>query len=148
MTENDEVEEYLRAVAGPSRTAAVKAARGLRWISEADGAALYGYRGQLIGEAMRTTEMRVLWNLILVLGRLPLRVKERAAVVDWLFERLGDEGGLVRTMALQALFDLSASDQHLRNRVIPFAERFLERGTPAMRIRARNLLGQPRVSSE
>ncbi len=97
---------------------------------------------------MRTTEMRVLWNLILVVGRLPMRGKERAAVVDWLFKRLGDEGGLVRTMALQALFDLSEEDVALRRRVIPFAERFLEMGTPAMRSRARNLLGRPRVSSE
>ncbi len=148
MTVSEEVAGYLRSVTGPSRTAAVQAARGLRWISEADGGALYGHRKQLIREAMRTTEMRVLWNLILVVGRLPLRGKERAAVVDWLFERLGDEGGLVRTRALQALFDLSEEDVALRRRVIPFAERFLEMGTPAMRMRARNLLGRPRVSSE
>ena len=69
MIQNDEVEEYLRAVEGAARTAAVTAERGLRWISEADSVALYAYLGRLMRWAMRTGEMRVLWNRILVLGR-------------------------------------------------------------------------------
>jgi hypothetical protein len=44
-------------------------------------------------------------------------------------------------MAMQALMDLSGGDRALRARVIPFVLEFVDEGTPAMRARARRLLG-------
>ena len=134
------IEEVLKRLMAPKAATAIRAARDLRWITEQDPASLYGIRKTVLREAMRTSEVRVHWNLIIVLGRLPLRRDDKALVVDWFFERLADDSGLVRTMALQALFDLSASDPRLRSRVEPFAQRFVEDGTPAMRARARRLL--------
>jgi hypothetical protein len=58
-----------------------------------------------------------------------------------MFERLQDKSGLNRTMAMQALMDLSVGDKALRARVMPFVLEFVEEGTPAMRARARRLLG-------
>jgi hypothetical protein len=79
-----------------------------------------------------------------VLGRLPLKGAEKAVVVELMFERLRDGSGLNRTMAMQALMDLSGEDAGLRGRVMVIVREALEGGTPAMRARARKLLGVKR----
>jgi hypothetical protein len=116
-----------------------RAARTLKKISEADGARLFSWRKMLIDEAFRASDVRVQWNLSLMLGRLPLRGQDKAVVVDLMFERLQDPSGLNRTCALQALMDLSVDDAALRSRVRPIIEEFLENGTPAMKARAKKL---------
>jgi len=63
-----------------------------------------------------------------------------ALAVELMFERLRDKSGLNRTMAMQALVDLSEDDAKLRARVMPIVREFLENGTPAMRARAKRLL--------
>jgi hypothetical protein len=70
-----------------------------------------------------------------------LKGADKALAVDLMFERLRDRSGLNRTMAMQALMDLSEQDKALRTRVMPMVLEFVESGTPAMRARARRLLG-------
>jgi len=117
-----------------------RAARTLKKISEANAAMLFRWRKALIEEAFRAEDVRVQWNLTIVLGRLPLKGQDKALVVDLMFERLQDTSGLNRTMAMQALMDLSEHDAKLRARVRPIVREFLDNGTPAMRARARRLL--------
>jgi hypothetical protein len=88
--------------------------------------------------------VRVQWNLSIVVGRLPLKGADKALAVELMFERLRDKSGLNRTMAMQALMDLSEDDAGLRARVMPVVRESLEGGTPAMRARARKLLGVAR----
>jgi hypothetical protein len=123
---------------------AERAARTLKKISEADAGALYAWRKALLAEAFRATDVRVQWNLSIVLGRLPLKGQDKALVVDLMFERLRDKSGLNRTLAMQALMDLSEKDAALRARVVPIVREALEGGTPAIRARARKLLGVKR----
>jgi hypothetical protein len=132
--------ELVARLRDTDKAAVERAARTLKKISEADGAALFGWRKALLDEAYRATDVRVQWNLTLVLGRLPLRGRDKALVVDLMFERLRDRSGLNRTFALQALMDLSANDPALRKRMRPIVEEFIESGTPAMKARARKLL--------
>ena len=136
--------ELVKALRGKDKVAAERAARGLKKIAEADRAALYGLRKELLKEAFRAADVRVQWNLTIVLGRLPLAGRDKAAVVDLMFERLGDASGLNRTMAMQALMDLSENDAALRARVTPIVREALETGSPAMRARAKRLLKQVR----
>ncbi len=119
---------------------AERAARTLKKISEADAVALYAWRKKLLAAAFEAVDVRVQWNLSIVLGRLPLKGQDKALSVELMFERLRDTSGLNRTMAMQALMDLSAEDAALRRRVIPVVLEFVEGGTPAMRARARKLL--------
>jgi hypothetical protein len=130
----------LRDLRGKDKVAAERAARGLKKIAEADRAALYGLRKQLLKEAFCAEDVRVQWNLTIVLGRLPLVGRDKAVVVDLMFERLGDASGLNRTLAMQELMDLSENDAALRARVLPIVREALETGTPAMRARAKRLL--------
>jgi hypothetical protein len=117
-----------------------RAARTLKKISERDAGALFGWRKALIKEAFRAVDVRVQWNLSIVLGRLPLKGADKAVVVELMFERLRDGSGLNRAMAMQALMDLSEGDEGLRARVMVIVREALEGGTPAMRARARKLL--------
>jgi len=117
-----------------------RAARTLKKISEANAAMLFRWRKTLIAKAFRAKDVRVQWNLTIVLGRLPLKGQDKALVVDLMFERLQDKSGLNRTVAMQALMDLSEQDANLRARVRPIVREFLDNGTPAMRARATKLL--------
>ena len=122
-----------------------RAARTLKKIAERDAGALYSWRKALLREAFGAVDVRVQWNLSIVLGRLPLRGSDKGLAVELMFERLRDGSGLNRTMAMQALMDLSEGDEGLRARVMPIVREALEGGTPAMRARARKLLGVKRA---
>ena len=118
------------------------ASRNLRRLADRDPNSLAGFRKDILKLAMTAGDLRVRWNLIIILGKLPCTPSQRAATVDWLFERLRDSSPLTRTFALQALMDLGKSDPALRLRAIPIAHEFAETGSAAMRARARKLLKQ------
>jgi len=136
--------ELVRRLGNKDKLVAERAARTLKKISEADAAALYAWRKTLLAEAFRAADVRVQWNLSIVLGRLPLKGQDKAVALDLMFERLRDKSGLNRTLAMQALMDLSENDAILRARVTPIVREALEGGTPAMQARARKLLGVKR----
>jgi hypothetical protein len=133
--------ELVRLLRDKDKATVERAARTLKNIAERDGGALFAWRKKLIEEAFRAVDVRVQWNLTIVIGKLPLKGADKALAVDLMFERLRDRSGLNRTMAMQALMDLSEQDKALRTRVMPMVLEFVESGTPAMRARARRLLG-------
>jgi HEAT repeat protein len=133
--------ELVRLLRDKDKVVVERAARTLKKIAERDGEALFAWRKKLLDEAFRAVDVRVQWNLTVVIGKLPLKGADKALAVDLMFERLQDRSGLNRTMAMQALMDLSEQDRPLRARVMPVVLEFLEEGTPAMRARARRLLG-------
>jgi len=137
--------ELVGLLRDPDKAVVERAARTLKKISERDPAALFSWRKALIKEAFRAVDVRVQWNLSIVLGRSPLKGADKAVVVELMFERLRDASGLNRTMAMQALMDLSVGDAGLRARVMPIVREALQGGTPAMGARARRLLGVKRT---
>jgi len=136
--------ELLRRLRDGDKSVVERAARTLKKISERDAGALFVWRKTLLKEAFRAVDVRVQWNLSIVLGRLPLKGADKAVAVELMFERLREGSGLNRAMAMQALMDLSVEDAGLRARVMPIVRESLEGGTPAMRARARKLLGVAR----
>ena len=134
----------MRGLRDGDKAVVERAARTLKKIAERDRGALYAWRKALLKEAFEAVDVRVQWNLSIVLGRLPLKGADKALAVELMFERMRDVSGLNRTMAMQALMDLSEGDAGLRARVMPIVWEFLENGTPAMRARARKLLGEKR----
>jgi len=141
-----ECEELVRRLRDEDKAVVERVARTLKKIAERDGAALYAWRKRLLEEAFRAGDVRVQWNLTIVLGKMPLKGADKSLAVELMFERLRDKSGLNRTMAMQALMDLSQEDEGLRARVMPIVRQSLEGGTPAMRARARKLLGVRRQS--
>ena len=132
--------QLVRQLRGKDKAVVERAARTLKKISETDASALHAWRKALLAEAFRAADVRVQWNLSIVLGRLPLKGQDKSLAVELMFERLRDKSGLNRTFAMQALMDLSENDTALRQRVMPIVRESLVHGTPAMRARARRLL--------
>jgi hypothetical protein len=137
--------ELVRGLRDGDKGVVERTARTLKKIAERDRGALYAWRKALLKEAFGAVDVRVQWNLSIVLGRLPLKGADKGLAVELMFERLGDRSGLNRTMAMQALMDLSEGDAGLRARVLVIVRKALEGGTPAVRARARKLLGVSRA---
>jgi len=102
---------------------AERAARTLKKISETDAGALYAWRKALFSAALQAIDVRVQWNLSIVLGRLPLKGRDKAVALDLMFERLRDKSGLNRTFAMQALMDLSENDPAYARAYYPLCAR-------------------------
>jgi hypothetical protein len=98
------------------------------------------FRKTLFEIAGRTDQQEVRWHMALMLPRLKLTPRERALLLDILFDYLRDRSSIVKTCAMQALADLAARDPVLKSKVLPLLEELTEVGTPAMRARGRKLL--------
>ena len=59
---------------------------------------------------------------------------------DMLRDFMHSKSSIVKTFSLQLLVDFAAMDERLRPEIMPLLWNALERGTPAMRARARKLL--------
>jgi hypothetical protein len=136
----DDVSAMLAVLRRRDHPGAEDAARSLRKLAEREPHALIPHAAEVLKLAMAEQDLRVRWNLIQVLGKIPLKPVQRGVAVDWLFERLRDASPFTRTFALQALYDLSCEDESLRGRWKLVAREFAENGTAAMRARARKLL--------
>ena len=101
---------------------------------------LQRHKTELLGLLAETTQIELRWHLAQMTPRLQLTSPERHHAVVALERYLRDRSSIVRTFALQALFDLSQNDAALRGDVKQLLEAALRSGTPAMKTRARNLL--------
>ena len=136
------VAELLEVIQKGSGTSSEAAARELKHRAEQDTGEFAPQHRAILAAALATEDLRTRWNLIVVLGLLPLRGPIRAAAIDWLMERLGDESPFTRTFAVQALADHSAGDARLKRRLLPVLEQFASSGSASMKARARKLLKQ------
>jgi len=105
------------------------------------------FKGKLLAVAGSTTQQEVRWHAALILPRFELTSKERAVALDILFDYLSDKSSIVKTFAMQAIWDLAASDAKLKSQIIPLIEELTQIGTAAMRARGRKILQQQKLAS-
>ncbi len=101
---------------------------------------LQPWKQTLLKKISGSQQTQVRWHLAQMLPRLNLSATEQKTAVRILTGYLADESSLVRTMSMQALFDLSMRDGQLRPRVEPMLSQLTRTGTAAMRSRGRRLL--------
>jgi hypothetical protein len=77
-----------------------------------------------------------------MIPRLPLSQQERVRATAVLEGFLGDRSSIVRTLALQALAELSRGNPEMEADLMDLLERAVRTGTPAMNARSRKLLAQ------
>jgi hypothetical protein len=105
------------------------------------------YKRKLLAIAGSSDQQEIRWHAALIIPRLELTARERAAALDILFDYLRDKSSIVKTWAMQAIWDLSAADAKLKSQIIPLIEELTQVGTAAMRARGRNLLRQLKRTS-
>jgi len=143
----DELTEMIERVRSSDTVVSERAARDLLKLSAKETTRLAPFCREILALAIQATDLKVRWNLIQILGHLPLKSSQRAKAIDWLFERISDPSALTRTFCLQALWDIGAQDAVMRAQLLPIAKEFADTGTAAMRARARMILQQAVKSS-
>lgn len=125
----------------------LRAADAAEKISARKPALLRPFKRELLGLLAEAEQQELRWHLAQIVPRLELtaRERERAANAFRLF--LEDRSSIVKTCAIQALAELSAQDCCLHREVLELLEGALKTGTPAMKARARNLIGSFRSGS-
>lgn len=78
--------------------------------------------------------------LLQALHHLKLTPQDIDLLKDMLRDFMYSESSIVKTFSLQLLVDFAAADESLRPEIMPLLWDALERGTPAMRARARKLI--------
>ena len=86
------------------------------------------------------TEKQIRWNLASIVPRLRLSRSEAHHVAEMLMKYLNDSSSIVKTLAIQGLWDLTRIDPGLRPEVLEILRMALATGTKAMQARSRNLL--------
>jgi hypothetical protein len=102
------------------------------------------HKAELLGLLARAEQIELRWHLALMIPRLPLTAPERRRAREALQRYLDDRSSIVKTFALEGLANLARSDVALCPRVKQLLRNAVDRGTPAMRARARKLLEQLR----
>ncbi len=140
--DSDTLLGLLDALEDPRAHVQARAANALKKVQERQPALLTPHAKRLLRVALQCGVLEAQWNLTIVIGALPLLSREKSLAVDLLFEELQSSSALLRTFALTALCDLAAGDRALQSRLGPILQEFVSNGTPAMRARARKLLGK------
>src|ERR1700723_99387 len=108
---------------------------------------LHPHIRKLLAVAGSTDQQEIRWHAARIIPRLKLTTKERSVALDILFDYLRDKSSIVKTWAMQAIWELSSADAKLKARIIPLIEELTEVGTAAMRARGRKILQQQKSAS-
>ncbi len=103
---------------------------------------LQPFKSEILGLAGESRQQEVLWHMALMIPRLRLTPQERQRAVERLKEYLQVRSSIVKTHALQGLWELAGADDELRSDVTEFLETASRNGTAAMKARARKLLSR------
>lgn len=103
---------------------------------------LVPYKKVLLHTLSGVKQAAVRWHVALLLARLPLSKPERQKVVGLLTGYMNDRSSIVRTMAMQALYDLAERYPVLRTVALLHIGELTVIGTPAMKVRGRKLLAR------
>jgi len=98
------------------------------------------FKAELLGWMAETTQQELRWHLALIVPRLKLTPAERSRAAESLQLYLSDRSSIVKTCAMQGLWDLSREDAALRASVTDTIRELTRTGTAATKARGRKLL--------
>lgn len=120
----------------------MRAAGAIEKLSREQAVLVRPYKAALLSLLAEVTQQDVRWHLAAIVPRLPLSVAECRRVAEALETFLEDRSSIVKTCAMQGLFDLIDQDGSMRPGVYELLQALARSGTPAMRARGRILLGR------
>ena len=103
---------------------------------------LQPFKAELFGLSAETHQSDLRWHLAVMIPRMRLTASECRRVAVLLQRYLMDESSIVKTFAMQGLYDLTLQDAGLRPVVMDRLRALTLSGTPAMRARGRILIRQ------
>jgi hypothetical protein len=134
--------ELVEEIWSPDPVIAMRAADAAEKLSRTQAQRLQRFKKELLGLAGETQQQELRWHLAAMLPRLQLSPAEQRRAAAIFVQYLDDKSSIVKTFALQGLFDLSLRDRTLRPRVEELLRSAQRAGTAAMRARSRKLLAR------
>ncbi len=101
---------------------------------------LVPHKESLLKFFANVAQAEVRWHVAPMLARLPLSEPEQAEVIDVLTGYMNDRSSIVKTTAMQALYDLAERYEPLRPIALFHLKELVAIGTPAMKARGKKLL--------
>jgi hypothetical protein len=98
------------------------------------------WKDALLNLLVEATQIKLRWNLALMVPRLTLAKAEIRRAASTLQTYLEDRSSIVKTCAMQGLAELTRQDPSLLPEVLDLVRILARAGTPAMRARGRILL--------
>jgi hypothetical protein len=140
------VEQLVAALDDERIVVPHRAANALKKIQRSKPELLHPFSKEILRHALETEHLHTRWNLLIIVGELPLRGRDKSLAIDLMFEALASRSIFERVFALQALANYADNDGELRGRVRPILEKALTDSSAAIRARARKLLKEVRSS--
>jgi hypothetical protein len=97
------------------------------------------YKRVLLEKLSKRAQKEIRWHVAQLLPRLALSQMQRAKALQILVDFTNDGSSIVKTLAMQGMFDLAIQDEDLLPVVRQHIEELTVIGTPAMRARGRML---------
>ncbi len=119
---------------------AMRAADAAEKASRSQPRLLAPYKAELLGLLAEAAQKEVRWHLAAIIPRLQLIPDERLRAVETLRSYLEDRSSIVKTFAMQGLFDLADHDSELRREIMELLHIHTRAGTAAMHARGRKLM--------
>lgn len=138
--------ELLEAFDSQDRVLISRAADALEIVASAQPHLIHPYKRFVLDMLARFEYWEVREHVCLMLPLLPLTAEERREAFETVGQWLCSKSSIVRTFSLQTMYDLAQMDSSLLDEAMLHLEHALTHGTPAMRARARILLGVKRPS--
>jgi hypothetical protein len=132
--------EVLAATLDANPVVRMRAADAIEKASAIYPSLLEPHKRIILNKIAVIPQQEVRWHVAQILPRLKLTPKERNHAMSILFDYLEDKSSIVKTFAMQALFDFAQTDSRLRKRILPILEFLTSNGAAAMRARGRKLL--------
>jgi hypothetical protein len=118
----------------------MRAADALEKLSREHTECLQAYKAELLGLMADTTQQELRWHLAALVPRLKLSPEERRRAAAMLERYLEDRSSIVKTCAMQGLWELALRDGEMRPKIVDLVRELTRTGTAAMRARGRKLL--------
>ena len=132
----------IECLLDPDAAVRMRAADALEKVSLTRARDIDRYAPVLIDLLAQTEQQEMQWHLAALLPRLRLSHRERRRTAELLQNCLEARSSIVKTFALQGLFDLSLCETSLKPTVIGLLRAAEKSGTPAMKARSRKLLAR------
>lgn len=118
-----------------------RAADAVEQLTRESATTIQPWKSELVSLLAEAKANKLRWNLALIVTRLKLTLGEARAVEQVLAEDyLADRSSIVKTLALQGLYNLSRQHPALEPQAIEMLQIHGRGGTAAMRARSKNLL--------
>ena len=134
--------QLLRCMWDSDPLVVMRAADAVEKITLGEPRLLQPFKNELLGLAAEAEQPELRWHLALMVPRLTLTPVEQRRAIAVFMDYLSDQGSIVKTLALQALFDISRKSPDAPIHIEEIMNDAARTGTPAMRARARILLRQ------